>query len=83
MPTRRSKPASPLLRGPPLQDFSSGFDANAGFFAFVPQLGDALLHDMAINASVHGARTSGVAPQMRRPFVCNDVCALHAALRAL
>jgi 8-amino-7-oxononanoate synthase len=33
--------------------FNSGFDANAGFFASVPQPGDAILYDVAIHASVH------------------------------
>ena len=64
--------------------FNSGFDANAGFFACVPQSGDALLHDEAVHASVHdGARASRVKPRMRRMFAHNDVCALRAALRAL
>jgi 8-amino-7-oxononanoate synthase len=64
--------------------FNSGFDANAGFFACVPQAGDALLHDAAIHASVHdGARASRVAVGRRRSFVHNDVRALRDALCAL
>jgi len=64
--------------------FNSGFDANAGFFACIPQPGDALLYDAAIHASVHdGARASRVAPRLRRPFAHNDVRALRAALREL
>jgi len=72
------------FRSPAALLFNSGFDANAGFFACVPQSGDALLHDEAIHASVHdGARASRIAPRMRRPFAHNDVYALHAALWAL
>ena len=42
--------------------FNSRFDANARFFASVPQAGDALLYDEAIHASAHdGARASRVA----------------------
>ena len=72
------------FRSPAALLFNSGFDANAGFFACVPQTGDALLHDEAIHASVYdGARASRVAPRMHRPFAHNDVSALRAALRAL
>ena len=64
--------------------FNSGFDANAGFFACIPQTGDALVHDAAIHASVHdGARASRVAPGRRRMFAHNDVRALMDALCAL
>jgi 8-amino-7-oxononanoate synthase len=72
------------FRSPAALLFNSGFDANAGFFACVPQTGDALLHDEAIHASVHdGARASRIAPRMLRPFAHNDIGALRAALRAL
>jgi 7-keto-8-aminopelargonate synthetase-like enzyme len=64
--------------------FNSGFDANAGFFASVPQPGDAVLFDVAIHASVHdGMRASRVAPALRRAFPHNDTHALRAALLAL
>jgi len=64
--------------------FNSGFDANAGFFACIPQPGDALLYDAAIHASVHdGARASRVAPRFRRPFAHNDVRALREECVAL
>jgi 8-amino-7-oxononanoate synthase len=33
--------------------FNSGFDANEGFFACVPQSGDVILFDAFIHASVH------------------------------
>ncbi len=39
--------------------FNSGFDANAGFFACVPQPGDVIFYDEFIHASVHeGMRLS-------------------------
>ena len=39
--------------------FNSGFDANSGFFACVPQPGDVILYDEYIHASVHeGMRLS-------------------------
>jgi 8-amino-7-oxononanoate synthase len=41
------------FRSPAALLFNSGFNANAGFFACVPQSGDTLLHDEAIHASVH------------------------------
>ena len=72
------------FRAPAALLFNSGFDANAGFFACVPQTGDALLHDAAVHASVHdGARASRVAAGRRRTFAHNDVRALRAALCAL
>jgi 7-keto-8-aminopelargonate synthetase-like enzyme len=72
------------FRAPAALLFNSGFDANAGFFACVPQTGDALVHDVAIHASVHdGARASRVAPGRRRAFAHNDVRALRDTLCAL
>ncbi|KAH8984364.1 pyridoxal phosphate-dependent transferase [Lactarius hatsudake] len=72
------------FRSPAALLFNSGFDANAGFFACVPQAGDALVHDAAVHASVHdGARTSRIAPARRRAFAHNDVRALRNALCAL
>ncbi len=42
--------------------FNSGFDANAGFFACVPQPGDVVIYDEFIHASVHeGMRGSRAA----------------------
>jgi 8-amino-7-oxononanoate synthase len=74
------------FRAPAAMLFNSGFDANAGFFACIPQTGDALLHDEMIHASVHdGARASRVlaAAGRRRSFAHNDVRALREALCAL
>ena len=70
------------FRAPAALLFNSGFDANAGFFACIPQTGDALLHDEMIHASVHdGARASRSG--RRRSFAHNDVRALREALCAL
>jgi len=51
---------SPQPASPPSQTlaldallFNSGFDANVGFFACVPQPGDCVLYDEYIHASVH------------------------------
>lgn len=72
------------FRAPAALLFNSGFDANAGFFACIPQTGDALLHDAAIHASVYdGARASRLASGRRRSFAHNDVRALRDALCAL
>src|SRR6266702_1848820 len=72
------------FRAPAALLFNSGFDANAGFFACVPQTGDALVHDAAIHASVYdGARTSRIAPGRRRAFAHNDVRVMRAVLCAL
>ena len=72
------------FRSPAALLFNSGFDANVGFFACVPQPGDAFLHDEAIHASIHdGARASRIPACMRRSFAHNDVHALRAALSAL
>jgi|SRR5579863_6356081 len=66
------------FRAPTAFLFNSGFDANASFFACIPQPGDALLYDSAIHASVHdGVRASRIAPRLRRPFAHNDVRALR------
>ncbi|TRM66291.1 pyridoxal phosphate-dependent transferase [Schizophyllum amplum] len=60
--------------------FNSGFDANAGLFACVPQPGDVLVYDAHIHASVHdGARVARVAA--RYAFAHNNVKALREVLR--
>ena len=70
-----------MFRAPAALIFNSGYDANIGFLACVPQPGDALLCDEAIHASVHdGARASRISPRFRRPFAQNDVRAFRAAL---
>ncbi|KAI0318612.1 pyridoxal phosphate-dependent transferase [Amylostereum chailletii] len=73
-----------FFRAPAALLFNSGFDANAGFFASVPQPSDALVLDAHVHASVHdGARASRVPKALQRPFAHNDVAALQRVLRAL
>ena len=64
--------------------FNSGFDANAGFFACVPQPGDAIVYDALVHASVHqGMRLSRLPTGRCRPFAHNDPQALERVLRRL
>ena len=73
-----------FFRAPAALLFNSGFDANVGFFAAVPQPADAVLFDEHIHASVRdGMRASRVLPPMRRPFAHNSVPALRDALERL
>jgi 8-amino-7-oxononanoate synthase len=59
--------------------FNSGFDANAGFFACVPQRGDVVVYDALIHASVHeGMRMSRAAKRVA--FKHNDVSDLEKVL---
>lgn len=62
--------------------FNSGFDANAGFFACVPQPGDVIIYDELVHASVHdGMRLS----RARRtiPFDHNSTAHLRKILQDL
>ena len=62
--------------------FNSGFDANAGFFACVPQKGDVVVYDELIHASVHdGMRLSRASHTV--PFRHNDVEHLRETLKEL
>jgi 7-keto-8-aminopelargonate synthetase-like enzyme len=62
--------------------FNSGFDANAGFFACVPQAGDVIVYDELVHASVHdGMRLSRAAKTI--PFKHNSVNDLTAVLQGL
>ncbi|OJT15087.1 hypothetical protein TRAPUB_8344 [Trametes pubescens] len=71
-----------FFRAPAALLFNSGFDANAGFFACVPQPGDAVVFDEHIHASVHdGVRASRVAARV--PFAHNSIPSLRAALERL
>ncbi|TFK34566.1 pyridoxal phosphate-dependent transferase [Crucibulum laeve] len=64
--------------------FNSGFDANVGFFACIPQKGDALVYDEYIHASVHdGMRSSRVARDAQVPFPHNDVPAFKNIISRL
>lgn len=62
--------------------FNSGFDANAGFFACVPQRGDVVVHDEFIHASVwEGMRLSRVSSTI--PFAHNCVRSLRSVLEGV
>ncbi|KAI0749781.1 PLP-dependent transferase [Daedaleopsis nitida] len=62
--------------------FNSGFDANVGLFASVPQPGDVVVYDEHIHASVHdGIRASRAAARVA--FAHNSVDALRRTLRDL
>jgi 8-amino-7-oxononanoate synthase len=69
--------------------FNSGFDANSGFFACVPQVGDVVVYDQYIHASIHdGMRSSRLAPsnnlaQSLFPFAHNSVAELRSILSHL
>ncbi|KAK5016730.1 hypothetical protein LTR60_002267 [Cryomyces antarcticus] len=61
---------------------NSGFDANAGLFACLPQPGDVILHDELIHASVHdGMRLSRAS--RRVAFAHNSVEDLEQVLESL
>ena len=61
--------------------FNSGFDANVGFFACVPQPGDFVVYDEYIHASVHdGMRMSRA---QCAPFQHNSIEDLEKVLRGL
>jgi 7-keto-8-aminopelargonate synthetase-like enzyme len=62
--------------------WTSGFDANSGLFACIPQPGDVILHDELIHASVHdGMRLSRAGKKI--PFKHNCVDDLARILEAL
>jgi 8-amino-7-oxononanoate synthase len=62
--------------------FNSGFDANAGFFASVPQRGDVVVYDELVHASVHdGMRLSRADKTIA--FEHNSVSALKQTLLQL
>lgn len=62
--------------------WNSGFDANAGVFACIPQPGDIILYDELIHASVHdGMKMSRAARKI--PFKHNSVEHLRRIVQAL
>lgn len=62
--------------------WNSGFDANAGFFACVPQPGDVIVYDELIHASVHdGMKMSHAAKRMK--FEHNSATHLQSVLEGL
>jgi 7-keto-8-aminopelargonate synthetase-like enzyme len=64
--------------------YTSGYDANVGFFSCVPRAQDIVLHDELIHASVHdGLRASRVSKASTAAFAHNDVRALGRILARL
>ncbi|KAK9372428.1 pyridoxal phosphate-dependent transferase [Lipomyces chichibuensis] len=62
--------------------FNSGFDANSGLYASVPQSGDIVIYDEYIHASVHeGIRLSRAATRVS--FSHNSVASLRATLQSV
>ncbi|KAF2188077.1 8-amino-7-oxononanoate synthase-like protein [Zopfia rhizophila CBS 207.26] len=60
--------------------FNSGFDANVGFFACVPQPGDVVVYDEFVHASVHdGIRLSRASKTL--PFAHNSIDDLRRVLQ--
>lgn len=79
-PTPNSSSTPPILTLDALL-FNSGFDANVGFFACVPQHGDFVVYDEYIHASVHdGMRMSRA---QSTPFKHNSVRDLENVLLGL
>ncbi|KAG8809805.1 hypothetical protein FRC17_003237 [Serendipita sp. 399] len=63
--------------------YTSGYDANVGFFGSIPAEGDLVVYDELIHASVHdGMRTSRAAriPGSLLPFKHNDGDALRSVI---
>ena len=64
--------------------FNSGCTANIGFFACIPQVGDVIVHDESIHASVYdGMRASRIRDTGLVPFSHNSMFVLHAILAKL
>lgn len=64
--------------------FNSGFDANVGLFASLPQAGDVVVYDELVHASVHdGMRLSRVPASRRFAFAHCDVGALRGVLEGV
>ena len=62
--------------------WNSGFDANSGLFACLPQPGDVIVHDELIHASVHdGMKLSRASKKL--PFEHNSVEHLRQVLEGL
>lgn len=62
--------------------FNSGFDANSGLFACLPQKGDAVVYDEFVHASVHeGMRLSRA--NLKLPFVHNSLKSFREVLQKI
>ncbi|KAJ7193794.1 pyridoxal phosphate-dependent transferase [Mycena pura] len=63
--------------------FNSGFDANVGFFSCVPQIGDVVVYDEYIHASVHDGIRASRASRAHYAFEHNSMPAFRALLSKL
>jgi 8-amino-7-oxononanoate synthase len=63
--------------------FNSGFDANVGLFSCIPQLGDVVVYDEYIHASVHDGIRYSRAHNARYPFQHNSIPSLRELLLEL
>ncbi|KAJ6531071.1 pyridoxal phosphate-dependent transferase [Mycena capillaripes] len=63
--------------------FNSGFDANVGFFSCVPQIGDVVVYDEYIHASVHDGIRASRARDAHYPFEHNSIPAFRTLLTKL
>ncbi|KAI0064941.1 PLP-dependent transferase [Artomyces pyxidatus] len=72
-----------FFRSPAALLFNSGFDANAGFFASIPQPGDFVVYDEYIHASVHDGLRAGRTAGAQFAYAHNDVDALRRVLEGI
>ncbi|KAJ7772895.1 pyridoxal phosphate-dependent transferase [Mycena maculata] len=63
--------------------FNSGFDANVGFFSCIPQIGDVVVYDEYIHASVHDGIRASRAAGSHYPFEHNSVSAFRTLVLKL
>ncbi|OJJ30105.1 hypothetical protein ASPWEDRAFT_120806 [Aspergillus wentii DTO 134E9] len=62
--------------------FNSGYDANSAIFSVLPQLGDAILYDELVHASILDGLDRSRAT-IRKPFIHNDLNSLREMLLSL
>lgn len=63
--------------------FNSGFDANVGFFSCIPQLGDVVVYDEYIHASVHDGIRASRSRDAHYAFSHNSVPTFRTLLKRL
>ncbi|KAF7314327.1 Aminotran-1-2 domain-containing protein [Mycena kentingensis (nom. inval.)] len=63
--------------------FNSGFDANVGFFSCVPQVGDVVVYDEYIHASVHDGIRASRSRDAHYSFEHNSIAAFRTLLEKL
>lgn len=70
-------------RAPAALLFNSGYDANLGFFSSIPQLGDVVVYDELIHASVHDGMRLGRSRENLVSFPHNSVPGLRRTIEAV